>query len=118
MCLENDIDIQYKIDDVYRDFIYCYDCLETLKERQWYDYIKGLKTDCQPSLTRLLEIGPPINYRDFSVENGKEIDRFLYKGNYLSARLKGSFDTMERDQFWADLKTNDIMMVLEKYNLN
>lgn len=117
LCYENDILIQYHINQD-QDFIYCYDCLEQLKACQWYDYIKALKTDCQASLARLIEIGPPMHYRDFAIENGKEIDYFIYNGNKISAKLKGSFDGIKRDAFWADLKQYDVTFVLEKYNLN
>ncbi len=115
LCFEEMETIQYEIDGVYKDFIFCYDCLETLKASQWDTYVNDLKTDCQASLNRLILIGPPVNYRDFTIENGKEINSFLYQNNILSAKLKGSFEPQKRDEFWQDLKTYPVYEVLEKY---
>ncbi len=116
LCYEEMIPLQYKI-ETYKTFIYCYDCLQELLNTQWYDYIKGLKTDCQASLTRLINLGPPMNYRDFAIDEGKEIDNFLYQDHIIEAKLKGSFEGNKRLEFWQDLKTLDINEVLYKYNL-
>lgn len=116
LCYENLTAIKYKINE-YKDFCYCLECLELLKETQWNTYIKGLKTNCQASLCRLIELGPPINYRDFAIENGHEIESFFDDNKIISAKLKGSYEGPLREQFWHDLKTFNIDDVLEKYQL-
>ncbi len=116
LCYDNITIIKYKIKD-YKNFIYCYECLEILKDTQWDDYIKGLKTDCQASLNRLIELGPPTNYRDFAIENGHEIESFLNGDQIISAKLKGSYEGLRKEIFWHDLKAYDINVVLEKYQL-
>ena len=116
LCFENKI-IKYHIDED-KDFIYCYNCVLYLKDNQWYNYIKDLKTDCQASLKRSIEIGPPVNVRDFAVENGKEIDYFIDNNKMISAKLKNSFDVEKRDAFWTDLKQFDVNFVLKKYDLD
>ena len=117
ICYEDDLKIIYFINDKSNEFMYCHHCLEELLNTQWYNYVGGLKTDCEASLSRLIELGPPVNFRDFTIENGKEIDFFMYNNNKIDAKLKGSFDVKERDAFWSDLKLYDVNFVLEKYKL-
>ena len=110
-CLEDltlEIFVEYRIDvdSKWMPFEYCKDCLDRLMEMQWNIYIKGLKNaDCEASLRNLINAGPPVNFRDSRIEEGKELHQFLCNSNISSAKLTDSFDPEKRDLLANKLKT-------------
>lgn len=52
-------------DGKWKDCIYCKDCVEYMIETQFNDYVERIKNEtCKVSLERLLEMGPPLKFRD------------------------------------------------------
>jgi len=101
-CLENiDIIVKYKLSetDDLKDFVYCFECLNTLQNNKWYNYITNLKNvDCEKSLLSLIKDGPPINFRDTYIEDNKEIYEFYYNEKIYSAKLNGSLNNYENKE--------------------
>lgn len=78
-------------------FQYCSSCVVFIINNQWNKYVQDVeKTDCMRSLESLLEMGPPINFRDRNIENNNEIHKFYYSGSEQSAKLAGSLIGEER----------------------
>jgi hypothetical protein len=102
-CLEeltSDKKVFYRscISDKFIEFDYCIGCLNEMMCVQWDNYIDGLKTaDCMRSLRILIEMGPPINFRDNMINDGKEIYEFYFDGKIQSARLKNNMDICSVD---------------------
>lgn len=86
-------------------FPYCKNCLGSLLDSQWGMYIRGLKNaDCEASLRHLINIGPPINFRDPYIEEGREIFQFMCNSCMISSKLQDSLDEEKRNLLANKLK--------------
>lgn len=104
--LTNDINVMYKlsITDEFKDFDYCSICLDELINSQWNKFVNELKkVDCEEVLNRLIILGPPINFRDHSIEDNKEIHEFYFNNQIHSAKLKNSFNKENNEKLWKRL---------------
>lgn len=82
-----------------KDFDYCESCMIMLRDTMWEKYIQSLKTaDCEKSLANLIIVGPPVNFRDNSIEDNREIYKFYSKGGELSAKLPDSLELSQRNK--------------------
>lgn len=117
-CSEDNNDVMYKIKDgPFTPFHYCWDCLQLQLNSMWKDYFTKLKTiDCEGSLQRLLDLGPPFYFRDHCIENGKELDAFYHNNTIISAKLPYSIDLSLRDNLTQDLN-NLTLDVFYDFNL-
>ena len=111
------IEYQDKPDANWKKSPYCYYCVKHIQDTKWGDYVKSVEqADCKASLRRAMADGPPINIRDKVFESetdnpSGEIHMLRYKGESLSAKLKGSLNGEERDKWWSEWK--DILQTME-----
>lgn len=85
--------------------------IQQLIETQFEQYINLVKkTDCQATLRRLLEKGPPIYVADKVALPLDDGDTHVCKlwfgadGQEHSAKLKGAVEGEARDKLWAELR--------------
>lgn len=72
---------------------YCKDCVLMMINNKWSMYISNLrKAECKNALTNIIKKGPPRNFSDNSIMEGKEIYEFFYNNEIHSAKLTGSLD--------------------------
>ena len=110
ICYENMTNmVYYQTEfDNYKPLGYCYDCLTFLLENQWNKYKKDLKTiDCEASLKRLIEEGPPLYFKDSYIENNNTIKRFKYLDYFISGQVKTSLSVIQMNQFQLALQSID-----------
>ena len=86
--------------------------VENLLNTQFHDYVEKVRTtDCQATLRRLLEKGPPVYLEDKHAlplpENETHICQVWFAGDNTerSAKLDGAVDGEERDKLWEELKS-------------
>ena len=121
VCFEDmtpEIFVVYKVtqNNDWVPFTYCNECLTYIMESQWETYVSGLrKADCEATLRKLIEVGPPSHFRDPRIENGAELFQFMCNSNVISGKLRNSLDGEVLSQFDAKLK--DILPLLNgKHN--
>jgi len=87
---------------------YCSTCIKHMLKTKWENYVQAVdKADCVAELRRLLDKGPPINFRDPSIKcdnERSEVHKFYYSGCEQSAKLEGSLVDEEREKWLADQK--------------
>ena len=126
-CSEDNNDVMYRMKDLeLKPFHYCWDCLQLQVNIMWKDYFTKLKTvDCEASLQRLLDQGPPFYFRDHAIEGGKELYEFYYNSISISAKLPNSINDVFRDNLTEELKNltldvfydDNLQKILTKYNI-
>ena len=95
---------------------YCSICIQDLIDNQWSIYTEQIKNEtCMATLRRLIEEGPPINFRDKKAvpcnnSNG-EVYQFYYNGCIQNAKLKDSLVGEERLKYLDEL--NKIYQLLK-----
>lgn len=93
-------------------FDYCIDCLTSLLDTLWDNYIKMVKScDCKVSLHNLISIGPPFYFRDEQINEGKDIVCFYYNGNVIDGRVRGSLDIKYKDSLMEKLNHCDLYVL-------
>lgn len=111
ICYETMTSIVYyqtNLDDCYNPLGYCYDCLTYLMENQWNKYKNNLKNvDCEASLKRLIEEGPPLYFKDACIENNSDIRRFKYQDYIISGQIKTVLTDIQMTQFQLALQSID-----------
>ncbi len=91
--LETEVLYQLNIDDQWKPFQYCKECVLFLLNSQWDVYISGLrKADCEASLKKLIERGPPSRFRDARIEDGNELHQFKCNSDIISSALPNCMD--------------------------
>lgn len=104
ICEEEIVKYRLSPTEEFKDFVYCIDCLEMLTNSIWKNYISLLKkADCEKSLMSVIELGPPINFRDTYIEENKEIYEFSHRNEVKSAKLTGSLSIEERNELHKKL---------------
>jgi hypothetical protein len=88
--------------------------VENLLRTQFHDYVEKVRTtDCQATLRRLLEKGPPVYIEDKHAmplpedDEDTHICRIWFAGDNTerSAKLDGAVEGDERDKLWEELKS-------------
>lgn len=93
---------------------YCDQCVIYLQNTSWKIYTDQVKqADCKKALTKLIDVGPPINLRDrvgfpnpLDKHKLTEIDNLMFcKNNEIkSAKLKDSLIGTEREKYIEFIK--------------
>lgn len=92
-----------------KEFDYCFQCLTHLLDSLWPKYIKDIKQcDCESSLNRLIDTGPPFYFRDNKINDGNDIKEFIYKNEVIDGKTKGSIDIKYKEELIKKLKESDI----------
>lgn len=100
----------YKDNEItnWKKCLYCSTCIKGMIKTQWKQYIDNIKTvDCKVALNRLLEQGPPINFRDSVIkcDNEKsEVYKFYFDNQEQSAKLENSLIGEEREKWLIEHK--------------
>ncbi|KAL3910634.1 MAG: hypothetical protein SGARI_002027 [Bacillariaceae sp.] len=86
--------------------------VENLLKTQFHDYVNEVRTtDCQATLRRLLDRGPPVYISDKHAMPLPEGETYIAKvwfagdNTERSAKLDGAVDGAERDVLWEELKS-------------
>ena len=96
---------EQKQNQEWKPFAYCKECLGLLMESQWNTYIDGLrKADCEATLKKLIERGPPTHFRDPRIENGSYLVSFMCNSDIISGKLQGPLDEEKMNSFNDKLK--------------
>ena len=87
---------------------YCSACIQDSLDNQWSIYVQQLKNEtCVATLKRLIEDGPPINFRDKRAvpcnNPTGEVYEFYYNGDQQQAKLKDSLIDNERSKYIDEL---------------
>ena len=110
--IENYVLYKDQENNEWKSCYYCSICIKYMIDTQWDNYINSIeKVDCAATLRRLLEMGPPINFRDKTIECNNEVYKFYYSGQEQDAKLKGSLIGKERDE-WIENQRN-ILKIME-----
>ena len=95
--------------------IYCSVCIDYMLKSNWENYVKQIDTaDCAVALKRLIERGPPINFRDNHLEcknETGEVYKFYYDNAEQSSKLHGSLTGDEREKWLQD--KSEILSIME-----
>lgn len=108
---ETFVTYQQDTNQEWKPFAYCKECLLLLMESQWNTYIDGLKkADCEATLKKLIERGPPDHFRDPRIENGLSLSLFMCDSNIISGKLQKPLDEEKMNSF--DDKLKEILPLL------
>lgn len=115
LCFEDithDTFVLYKDQDnqdaIWLQCVYCSICVQDLLELQWSRYVEQIKSEtCVIALKRLIDEGPPINFRDAKAvpcnNPRNEVCQFYFNNSIQSAKLKDSFVGEERMAWISEL---------------
>lgn len=106
--ITNENYVLYKDNEIspWKSCNFCEICIINMIETQWELYVQNVATeDCEPTLRKLLNKGPPINLRENSIicdNEQSEVYKFWFANSEQSAKLKGSLEGEQRNKWIQD----------------
>ena len=114
--IDNNNVVYYKLNNLWKQYMFCAICTENILENKWYSQINNIKNaDCEKELKKLLN--KPINKLtiDSSI-NTEEIDLIYFNNSIYSSELKKPSE-INLDELNEKIKdVYKSMMLCNEYN--